>query len=114
MSNDGLGSEGLPSSLKYEDLPYERLTIGKATSTMDWLLWEMGMTTNAEELADKIRVWNEINKDWLSNISIAQVRFYQNTKDEDHQQENKHCDEISPQVDELNQKFLEFIFFPSK
>ena len=47
-----------------QEIPYQRLTIEKAKSTIDWLLWDFGKMTNAEEQADKIRVWNEINKEW--------------------------------------------------
>ena len=50
-----------PQHNSSQEIPYQRLTIEKAKSTIDWLLWDFGKTTSVEEQADKIRVWNEIN-----------------------------------------------------
>jgi M3 family oligoendopeptidase len=102
-------SQQPPSSLSFDEIPYERLTIGKAQSTIDWLLWVFGMTTNAEEQAEKIRVWNEINKEWESHGTLARIRYSQNTQNEEYQKENEYWDELSPQLDDLNQQFIELL-----
>ena len=108
QTSDG-ESQQPPSSLSFDEIPYERLTIGKAKSTIDWLLWVFGMTTNAEEQAEKIRVWNEINKEWESHGTLARIRYSQNTQNEEYQKENEYWDELSPQLDDLNQQFIELL-----
>ena len=109
IQNQESNKEIPASTLRFEEIPYQRLTLGKAKTTIEWLLWDFGMTTNASEQAEKITVWNEINKEWESHGTLARIHYRQDTSNTEYQEENQYWDDLSPQLDELNQQFLELI-----
>ena len=79
MKQDDIINEP-PSTLSLQEIPYQRLTIEKAKSTIDWLLWDFGMTTNAEEQADKIISIKEL-KDGINLIIYDEEKGMNKYKD---------------------------------
>ena len=90
--------------MKYNDFPYQRVTVVSQKEAMDnWLSRFQG----AESVQDQISVIKEADdaiREYSSYQAIASLNFNRNIHDEDAKAEKEYYDSIGPDIQEVYNK----------
>ena len=90
--------------MKFSEMPYTRPDLEEIKKTSGDLLEKIRSAATAEEQIDAYLAYEEEQKTISTNCSLAYVRHTINTKDEFYEKESDYIDEISPVLQELEQK----------
>ncbi|MBS1536761.1 MAG: M3 family oligoendopeptidase [Bacteroidetes bacterium] len=94
---------------KFSEFPYERPNLEKLEASYKDLTARFTSATTAKEQNNVIRDWNTLRTAYMTNISLAHVRFTLNVKDEWALSERLFIDENSPTIAEWSQNFVKTI-----
>lgn len=88
--------------MKFTELPYSRVTLEDTHAAIEKFLSDFASAGTAEAAAELLRGYFALSTETETNMSLAQVRYEINTKDEFYKAENDYYDENSPamQLDE--------------
>ena len=90
--------------MKFSEMPYTRPDLEKIQKDSAAILERITNARSAQEQIDAYLAYEEMSKEVGTNCSIAYVRHTIDTRDEFYEKESDYLDEISPALQELNQK----------
>jgi len=97
------------TKLKFSELPYKRPNLDEIKEKYNELTKRFTTATSAEQQNNVIKDWNSLRTEYMTNLSIAHVRFTLNVKDNWALSERTFIDKNSPTIAEWNQNFVKEI-----
>ena len=99
--------------MKFSEMPYTRPNLEEIRRDAGALLERIASAQSAQEQIDAYLAYEEMSKQIGTNCSIAYVRHTIDTRDEFYEKESDYLDEISPALQELDQKInLALLYSP--
>lgn len=90
--------------MKFSEMPYTRPDLEEIRKESDAVLERITNAQSAQEQIDAYLAYEEMSKQVGTNCSLAYVRHTIDTRDKFYEKENDYLDEISPALQELDQK----------
>ena len=90
--------------MKFTEMPYQRPDLAGLQAKGAALLQRMESAASAQEVIDAYLAYDKLLAETETHISLAYVRHTIDTKDAFYDKENDYADEISPFIQELDQK----------
>ena len=90
--------------MKFSEMPYTRPDLEAIRKESDAVLARITNAGSAQEQIDAYLAYEEMSKQVGTNCSLAYVRHTIDTRDEFYEKESDYIDEISPALQEMDQK----------
>lgn len=91
--------------MKFKDIPYKKVDLDQAKQDFKKLMEDFDLAETAEEQLKVHKRYYGIAEKIVTMINIAMIRHDCNTKDEYYTAQQEYCDNISPEIENLDNQY---------